>query len=121
MSNKLRHALILIGSVAACSSHTSSHNTSGAGGRGDGGDGGGDEIVCPVSDTGRFETPPSGACTGVGSCAIELDNSCRPGVKVVPTTPAVYECQCISAQWQCAVTSGGLGLTPCGDAGATGQ
>ena len=87
-----------------------------------GGDGGGDdEIVCPVSDTGKFENPPSGPCTGVGSCAIELDNSCHPGVNAVPSTPAVYECQCVSTQWQCAVKSGGLGLTLCGDAGGSGQ
>jgi hypothetical protein len=78
----------------------------------------GSEIVCPISDSGRFVDLPSGACAGVGSCAIELDNSCRPGLTAVPALPPVFECQCVSTQWQCVVTGGGMGLVPCGDSGA---
>ena len=78
---------------------------------------GGQEIECPVSDSGIFEDLPSGACLGAGSCAVELDNSCRPGVSVVPTTRTVFECRCISDQWDCIPKSGGLGLRSCDDAG----
>src|SRR3954465_7684246 len=78
---------------------------------------GGAEIEGPVSDSGIFEDLPSGACVGAGSCAVELDNSCRPGVSVVPTTRPVFECRCISDQWDCIPKSGGLGLQSCDDAG----
>ena len=90
---------------------------------GTGGSGGGDggpQIVCPVSDSGTFEDTPTGACTGVGSCAFQIDAVCRPGVTAIPSTPPVFECSCVSNQWQCAVVSGGLGLTLCGDAGVPG-
>lgn len=122
MSARLLCTMVLVGTVAACSSHTDSRPVSAASG-GDGGDGGSDggpEISCPISDSGRFEETPKGACVGVGSCAIELDNSCRPGVSVVPSTAPVFECQCISNQWQCVVKSGGFGISSCDDAGAPG-
>jgi hypothetical protein len=78
----------------------------------------GPELACPVSDSGTFLEVPSGACMGLGSCAIELDNTCRPGVTEVAGHPTVYDCQCVSNQWQCQITSGSLGLSPCPDAGA---
>jgi hypothetical protein len=78
----------------------------------------GPEIVCPISDSGVFADLPSGTCTGVGSCAIELDNSCRPGVAFHSSLPPMFDCQCVLNQWQCAVTSGGMGLLPCPDAGS---
>jgi hypothetical protein len=113
MSSRLLWSIFFVGSVA-CSSHTGSRKVS----AGDAGDGeSGDELVCPVSASGKFQETPTGACVGAGSCAIELDNSCRPGINAVPSTPAVYECQCIATQWQCVVASGGLGLIPCSDAG----
>jgi hypothetical protein len=112
MSVRVFCAIIMVGSTAACGGDSGSHeaNVASAGGAGT-------ELTCPVSDSGRFEATPTGACMGTGSCAIELDNSCRPGVTVVPSTPPVYECHCASNQWQCVVKSGGLGLITCGDAG----
>jgi len=77
----------------------------------------GPEIACPISDSGIFADLPSGTCTGVGSCAIELDNSCRPGIAFRSTLPRMFDCQCVLNQWQCAVTGGGMGLIPCSDAG----
>lgn len=79
--------------------------------------GGEAQVVCPISESGTFVDLPSGTCSGVGSCAIELDNTCRPGLAFVPSVPSVFDCQCASGQWQCHVVSGGLGLRPCGDAG----
>jgi len=121
MRARLLGSLVLLGTAAACSHAAGSHDASAAGSHdasaaGDGGDGG-PEIVCPVSDSGRFEETPTGACTGAGSCAIELDNSCRPGLAAVPATPPVFECRCVANQWECVVMSGGLGLITCGDAG----
>ncbi|HEY8925581.1 MAG TPA: hypothetical protein VIU64_14440 [Polyangia bacterium] len=75
-------------------------------------------IVCPASDTGIFLELPSGSCSGVGSCAIQIDNTCRPGLAYVSSTPSVFDCRCESGQWKCEVISGGLGLRPCGDAGS---
>jgi hypothetical protein len=123
MSARLLCSMILVGTVATCSCHSGSRHESAAyGDGGDGGDGdGGPEISCPVSDSGRFEETPTGACVGAGSCAIELDNSCRPGISVVPSTAPVFECQCVSNQWQCVVKSGGLGIITCSDAGAPNQ
>jgi hypothetical protein len=75
----------------------------------------GSEIVCPISDSGRSSELPSGACVGVGSCAIELASVCRPG-DFVPAQPPVFDCQCVLNQWQCLLTSGGgMGLIPCAD------
>ena len=120
MNTHLLCSMILVGTVAGCSSHAGSRNGGAAYGGGDGGDSD-SEVTCPVSDSGRFEETPTGACVGAGSCAVELDNSCRPGVSVVPSTAPVYECQCVSNQWLCVVKSGGLGLISCGDAGGPGQ
>jgi len=119
MSVRLLHSMILSAIVVACGvdSHSGDANAAGAG---DGGDGG-IELTCPVSDSGRFEETPTGSCEGAGSCAIELDNSCRPGVSAVPSTAPVFECQCVLNQWQCVVRSGGLGLISCGDAGGANQ
>ncbi len=81
----------------------------------------GSEIVCPISDSGRFSELPSGTCEGVGSCAIELQSVCRFPGDFVPVYPPVFDCQCVLNQWQCAVTGGGgMGLIPCGDAGDAG-
>jgi len=129
MSLRLLCAMILLATAAACGGHASSSrdaNVAGGGSGGEGGDAGGAgaggaELTCPVSDSGRFEATPTGACEGTGSCAIELDNSCRPGVSIVPATAAVFECDCVSNQWRCVVKSGGLGLISCGDAGGPGQ
>jgi len=111
MTPRLVYEMIALFAAAGCAHYSDS-------GAATGGADGGPEISCPVSDSGRFDVTPTGECVGVGSCVIELDNSCRPGVSVVPTTAPVYECQCISNQWQCTVKSGGLGLTTCDDAGA---
>ena len=131
MSARLVCTLILLGTAAACS-HASGSRDARAAGEGDAGAAGsrdagaagegdaGPEIVCPVSDSGIFEETPTGACVGAGACAIELDNSCRPGLSFVAATPPVFECQCVSNQWACVVKSGGLGLVPCGDAGFPG-
>lgn len=75
------------------------------------------QLVCPESDSGRFSALPSGTCSGEGSCAIELDNSCQPGAAFTSSLPPVFECQCVSAEWQCDSISGGMGLIPCSDAG----
>ena len=77
----------------------------------------GPELVCPTSDSGIFSDLPAGACVGTGSCAIELDNICRPGIPVRASMPQMFDCQCVSNQWQCVVTGGGMGLLPCPDAG----
>jgi len=77
-----------------------------------------EDIACPVSETGRFVEAPSGACMGKGACAVELDNSCRPGVAYVPATPTVLSCRCVSQLWVCDVIAGGFGLVPCSDAAA---
>lgn len=116
MSARLVRMMMLLSVPLACSHGSGSREADGVR---DGGDSG-SPITCPVTDSGRFEATPAGACMGVGSCPIELDNSCRPGVSNVPTTPPVYECQCVANQWQCVVRSGGLGIISCdvgGDAG----
>ena len=115
MSARLVRMMILLSIPLACGHGSGAREANAAR------DGGvdGSPITCPVSDSGRFEATPAGACAGVGSCAVELDNSCRPGVSVVPSTPPVFECQCVSNQWQCVVKSGGLGITTCGEAGGT--
>jgi hypothetical protein len=113
MNIRLLRVVISLAGVAACSSKGESHDTSAAGG-GDGGP----QIVCPVSESGTFEDTPTGACTGVGSCAFQIDPVCRPGLNFIPSTAPVFECACVSNQWQCTVVSGGAGLVPCGDAGA---
>ena len=114
MNIRLLCVIISLAGVEACSSKGELHDTSAAGG-GDGGP----QIVCPVSDSGIFEDTPIGACTGVGSCAFQIDAVCRPGLTAIPSTPPVFECSCVSNQWQCAVVSGGGGLMLCGDAGAS--
>jgi hypothetical protein len=119
MSSRLRvlTMTIAVDMLVACGSTVGARDGGAADGKATDGDGG-SEIVCPVSDSGRFAETPSGACVGTGSCAIELDNVCRPGIVAVPAEAPVFECQCASHQWQCVVTSGGLGVIPCGDAGA---
>ena len=114
--NRLRITVALFGTyVAACSAHAGSYEKSvGSGGDADGGN----ELVCPVSDSGIFEETPTGACEGSGSCAIEVYNSCRPGLAFVPSTRPVFDCDCVSNRWRCVVASGGLGVVPCGDSGA---
>ena len=111
---RLLSTVTLLCSAMACSTHSDS------GAAHDGGEAE-PHLSCPVSDSGHFEETPTGACMGVGSCAIELDNSCQPGVSVVPSTPPVYECRCLSNQWQCTVKSGGFGIVTCGDAGGADQ
>ena len=73
-------------------------------------------VVCPESASGRLSELPSGSCSGGGSCAVELDNSCRPGFSYTSNKPPVFECHCVSLQWQCDSISGGMGLIPCDDA-----
>src|SRR6478736_7930948 len=112
----LRLVTIWVGISALCCSGSSRRNNAAADGSVADQDGEAD-IVCPLSESGRFYETPSGTCEGTVSCAIELDNTCRPGVAFVPTTPSVFLCWCAEGSWQCEVKSGGLGLTPCGDAG----
>jgi hypothetical protein len=106
---RMWQALMLIVLVSACDGGSSTR---------DGSVTDGDTIVCPTSDSGRFSETPSGVCKGVGSCAFEIEQVCRPGAPYVASTPPVFVCECHSQQWQpCTVRSGGFGLIPCEDAG----
>ena len=78
----------------------------------------GPQLDCPMPESGRSSALPSGACSGAGSCAVELDNSCQPGVAYTSSQAPVFACNCSSGQWQCDLISGGMGLIPCGDAGS---
>lgn len=116
---RLSFALLSLTGVAACSSSKNNNKVESHDASADSGVDGGAEIVCPVSDSGTFEDTPTGVCTGVGSCAFEINAVCRPGLTAIPSSPPVFECSCVGNQWQCTAVSGGAGLMLCGDAGAT--
>jgi hypothetical protein len=75
----------------------------------------GPRVLCP-SDSGIVSETPQGVCEGTGSCALELQGKCGPGVTAV-AAPTGYICECVSDIWDCTIVSGGFGLIPCPDAG----
>jgi hypothetical protein len=71
-------------------------------------------LVCPESSS----RVPSGACTGAGSCVVEVQVTCGDATSgYIPESPPVYQCNCPSGTWQCTqVPGGGFGVISCGSA-----
>lgn len=121
MNFSKRAALVLfIGSIAECACNSESSSPGQTSKDGQGGAAGKDAstlAMCP-GDAGKVTELPSGSCDGSGGCVVELDQRCGPGIKVIPSTPPVFNCQCVSGMWSCETIAGGFGLTTCDDAGA---
>src|SRR5664279_5072304 len=108
-------AFLLLGSVLECACSTGGASPIQSTSRDAGGDAA-SRVRCPT-DSGIVSEPPSGACEGSGSCALEVDAKCGPGVRAVPGSPTVYICECASGTWSCKIVGGSFNIVTCGDSG----